>query len=343
MSYTFSTSYKYGDANTYKQWDDIIVNSSVISNGNYQEITTSAPKFKNLGNLYSYTGYCQEYTPLYASCKYQMECWGASGGKLYGAYEAMSTGGRGGYTSGVITLTASNISTYSKFYVYVGQRGDDWSSAKPYCSASWNGGGAAYNACGGGGATDIRLQKAHASDNTVWNGNLASRIMVAAGGGGANDFGSGGAGGGLTGLIGIKSGPSAPDVTETNATGGTQSAGGTGWQSGGLGYGGGDPNRDGGAGGGGYYGGGQSNIQSYGTGGGGSSYITGLSGCTAHSSGLTFSSAVTYSGTVAIYTSSGPTGTNTTIPDPAQPQGIFLAYNKYSVDGYARITILPYD
>ena len=343
-SYTFSTSYKYGDANTNKQWDDIVVNSSVISNGNYQEITTSAPKFKNLGRLYSYTGECQEYTPFYADCKYQMECWGASGGKLYGDYETMSTGGRGGYTSGIITLTASIISTYPKFYIYVGQQGDDWRPDHSSCSASWNGGGAAYNACGGGGATDIRLQKADATDNTVWNGNLEFRIMVAAGGGGANDYGFGGAGGGLTGLTGIQS-PASSGVAETSATGGTQSAGGTGYASGGFGYGGGDPTRDGGAGGGGYYGGGQSNIGMYGTGGGGSSYISGLSGCTDHSSGLTFSSAVTYSGTEAVYSSTdgGPVGTNTTIPDPAQSQGNLLAYTKYSVDGYARITFMPYD
>ena len=278
-----------------------------------------------------------------------MECWGASGGKLYKQYEAKSTGGRGGYTRGVIKLTSKNISDYPTFYVYVGQKGSDWNGPdndSPYCPVAWNGGGlkTIYNACGGGGATDIRLTPAHATNKTVWNANLASRIMVAGAGGGANDYGFGGPGGGLTGEVGIASDVSVKTSTEGNGTGGSQSNCGTGRANGGLGYGGTEEDYDGGAGGGGYYGGGQG-TGNYATGGGGSSYISGLSGCVVHSSGLKFDPAVTYSGTAASYNASTgrPTGTNTTIPDPNKVEGQLLAYNQYSVNGYARIIIKPYD
>lgn len=147
-----------------------------------------------------------------------MECWGASGGKLYGSYEVMSTGGRGGYTKGIITLTTARLTSYPTLYVYVGQKGADWNgpdNPSASCPVAWNGGG--------------------------------------------------------------------------------------------------------------------------------SSYISGLSGCATHSSGWTFDGAVTYSGTVTVYTASGPTGNNTTIPDPAKNEGNLLAYTKYSVHGYARIILKPYD
>ena len=275
-----------------------------------------------------------------------MECWGASGGKLYGSYETMSTGGRGGYTKGIITLTTARLTSYPTLYVYVGQKGSDWNgpdNPSAYCPASWNGGGAAYNACGGGGATDIRLSTGGTTTST-WNNptSLASRIMVAGAGGGANDNGFGGAGGGLNGLMGLTS-PASSGSSSGSATGGTQSGGGTGNTSGNIGYGGGIADFDGGAGGGGYYGGGQGPTHASGCGGGGSSYISGLSGCATHSSGWTFDGAVTYSGTVAVYTASGPTGNNTTIPDPANNEGNLLAYTKYSVHGYARIILKPYD
>ena len=346
-SYTFGTTYKYGTTNTYKQWDDFTVASNSISKGNYKVLTTSAPKFKNLGRLYSYsaTGR-QDYTPILKDCKYQMECWGASGGKLYGSYETMSTGGRGGYTKGTIKLTTANISSYPKLYVYVGQKGSDWNgpdNPSANCPTSWNGGGAAYNACGGGGATDIRLSTGNQAAS-IWNNatSLASRIMVAGAGGGANDYGFGGAGGGINGQIGITS-PASEGKSSGSGTGGSQTGGGTGKASGGIGYGGGVSDYDGGAGGGGYYGGGQGSTHASSVGGGGSSYISGLSGCTNHSSGLKFDPAVTYPGTVAVYTASGPTGTNTTIPDPNKVEGQLLAYNQYSVNGYARIIIKPYD
>ena len=349
-SYTFGTTYKYADADAQRQWNNFTISSSsnTVNAGKYRVITTTTPKFKNLGRLYSYsaTGR-QDYTPILKDCKYQMECWGASGGKLYGQYETMSTGGRGGYTKGIITLTTARLTSYPTLYVYVGQKGSDWNgpdNPSANCPVAWNGGGTVtiYNACGGGGATDIRLSTGGATA-TTWNNStsLASRIMVAGAGGGANDYGFGGAGGGLEGLIG-KTSPAKEGSTAGCGTGGTQIKGGTGQVSGGFGYGGTQTNFDGGAGGGGYYGGGQGTANGAG-GGGGSSYISGLSGCATHSSGWTFDGAVTYSGTVAVYTASGPTGNNTTIPDPAKNEGNLLAYTKYSVHGYARIILKPYD
>ena len=208
---------------------------------------------------------------------YKIETWGAKGGG--------TKGGNGAYVKGNIELKQGET-----IYIYVGGQGDSNGNG------GYNGGGKAgvqvVNNDGGGGATDIRLVI----------GNLNSRIMVAAGGGGANGNGSntdgigknGGAGGGINGVKGVSV------ISTMSGAGGTQTTGGlagntsnnsdrrAGYQ-GTFGYGGAGtyskrtPKVSGGAGGGGgYYGGGGSEACASncgGSAGGGSSYVSGHIGC----------------------------------------------------------------
>lgn len=188
---------------------------------------------------FTYTGNVQTYT-VPATGTYQLQVWGANGGN-----DGM-VGGRGGYATGNINLTAGEI-----VRIYVGGQGGNCGNN----NGGYNGGGnAGPSGCsgGGGGATDIR----------VGGTALANRRIVAGGGGGAGNGGQGpgGAGGGLVGIT-------------TSGGGGTQTAGGAGNGAGSLGQGG-NRTGDGGGGGGGYYGGGAGFFDT--GGGGGSSYIGGV-------------------------------------------------------------------
>ena len=227
---------------------------------------------------YGYTGVPQ--CIVLPAGKYRIEAWGAQGGS-YGR-----TGGYGGYTSGEINLSSQHV-----LYIYVGQQG-----YKNISNYTFNGGGIAanqYNARGGGGASDARVVYA------AWNNfnSLKSRIMVAAGGGGSdyysNNGSNGGNAGGLTGGNGGHYGTPAKGCSHTVARGGTQIAGGVGGNGhagygghGGFGYGGSRinaVNQHGGGGGSGYYGGGNGGYTRgvVGSGAGGSSFISGHSGCDA--------------------------------------------------------------
>lgn len=211
---------------------------------------------------------------------YKIELWGAGGGDGSGKAGFNQTvgshGGRGAYTSGTLTLKAG-----AKLYVYVGGAGKYGKGTSAYSGplGGYNGGGNGGNSGSGsgGGATDIRVT------NGAWNNttSLKSRIMVAAGGGGTDDYGgtlhgtndgSGGAGGGIysegayiNGVL--NSEYAAFQVPTFYATkfgmGGNVTT-----------------NTDTGGGGGGYYGGAPSN-NSAGGGAGGSSYISGYQGCIA--------------------------------------------------------------
>ncbi|MDD3048646.1 MAG: glycine-rich protein [Bacilli bacterium] len=246
---------------------------------------------------YSYVASAQTFTVPYTG-SYTVELWGAQGGLLN-----TFIGGKGGYTKGTINLTKNQV-----LYIYTGGA---------YTSA-YNGGGVGGNSYGaaGGGATDIRTV------GGVWNDTtgLRSRIMVAAGGGGAGNRGDGygdgdgGIGGGLTGGRGLY-----VNVTVSYGAfpgnGGTQTAGGNIFEynntagivpaaanSGTFGIGGGTGTV---GGGGGYYGGGGF---AHGGGGGGSSFISGYTGCNAinssgvhtgqpnHYSGLVFTNGVMLNG-----------------------------------------------
>lgn len=239
---------------------------------------------------YSYTGDEQVFT-VSVSGTYKIELWGASGGNI-----DKYLGGKGGYTAGKINLEKDN-----KLYIYVGGAGSD----SDY-SGSYNGGGIIFDgqiAYGrnGGGATDIRLV------NGSWDNfnSLKSRIMVAAGGGGANfrnvdvsygewyGAGNGGSGGGLIGSNGESPSDTHTDPTTGKAygwnygTGGTQISAGTqmhndttleyGEDYTGK-FGSALQNKNQSGGGSGYYGGGS---VGHGGAGGGSSFISGHNGCDA--------------------------------------------------------------
>ena len=199
--------------------------------------------------------------------QYLFQCWGASGSMTY-----EGSPGKGGYVGGIISLNEGRT-----FYVYVGKKGT-MSNLPQFNYAHDN----VWHQHGGA-ATDIRLEKGN-----VWYdfNSLASRIIVAGGGGACERLNGGNAGG----LIG-------ETVASTSyylaAQGGTQTGGGSyasysaygHGTSGKFGIAGNGFCNDnpsstcdiGPAGGSGYYGGG--GVPYAGSGGGGSSYISGYEGC----------------------------------------------------------------
>ena len=223
---------------------------------------------------------------------------GASGGSaaydnLNAGFTTPVSGGAGGYCAGEINLKAI------PYYIYVGHAGSSY-----HTETEFNGGGGAgastnnYFCSSGGGATDFRLT--YSSDWSNFE-SLKSRIMVAAGGGGAQHYregSEGGYGGGLSGDSGHYTTYDFFKSSDILPTGGTQTAGGAGGKtdsttgiSGGFGYGGAGllSVNHGGGGGGGYYGGGGGNYRGglVFSGAGGSSFISGHSGCNAISANST--------------------------------------------------------
>ena len=210
---------------------------------------------------------CTPYVIDVTPGRYRFECWGSRGNGV----EPDVQPGKGAYTSGTIV-----IPSVKRFYVYIGKDG--------YFNALKSGSFGVIQPRPGG-ATDVRL----VYHEDWWdNSSLISRIMVAAGGGGAEWATSIGGNGGE-----IEGGPSNtsyyPDqpCPGANQTSGSQCPnyttywnvpaipvagefGGSLWAN----------NTDpGGCGGGGYYGG-TSYPYAYG-GSGGSSFISGHDGCDA--------------------------------------------------------------
>ena len=245
------------------RWTDIGWPIELAPALNVEEVLVS-----NSGpNNFSYYGTYYKATISNAGY-YKLEAWGAQGGNSAND----KIGGKGSYASGTVYIEAGTI-----LYVYVGGSGS-FSSTVGYTLGGYNGGGkgysttAAYTAGSGGGATDFRLVSGNWNDQA----SLASRILIAAGGGGATFAENGYAGGALEGY-----------AATGGATGGTQLAGGTAVSltlngtDGGFGYGG-NGAADASAGGGaGYYGGaGGSQATSNNKGApGGSSYISGYLNC----------------------------------------------------------------
>ena len=198
---------------------------------------------------------------------YRFDCWGANGGST-----SNSKGGFGSYVSGII-----KIRTTKTFYVAVGKSGTQNGQK------SYNGGGSApQNGASGGGATDIRLLQ-----NEDFQG-LKSRIIVAAGGGGAESYQNGAVGGNGGILQGEDGKLTTTDRFNSLNTGGTQISGGKKGISdssngtvGIFGSGGNGALIYGGGGGGGYFGGGGglNGVDITSSGAGGSSYVSGLKGC----------------------------------------------------------------
>lgn len=132
---------------------------------------------------FDYTGSVQ--TTTLTPGTYKLECWGAQGG-----YRSNSSyGGKGGYSTGTLTLTQKTT-----IYIYVGGSGNSVTSASnSIYPGGFNGGGYRYNYKGGGGATDIRIGSA----------SLYARVIVAGGGGSDGSSGySGGYAGGVSGARG---------------------------------------------------------------------------------------------------------------------------------------------
>ena len=168
---------------------------------------------------FAYTGAVQTYEVLFDG-NYKLEVWGAQGGGAHHSSEN-GTAGKGGYSTGVVTLKAGDI-----LYVYVGGEGKT-KVLKGTVDGGFNGGGYGWSNTGGssdvpssgGGATDIRLVRANGSwyntNHTSWltDESLLSRIIVAGGGGGGGmDREAAGSGGGTSGISG-------------NGAGGTQTTG----------------------------------------------------------------------------------------------------------------------
>ena len=162
---------------------------------------------------YAYTGAVQSVT--LPKGVYKLEVWGAQGG----SYGTNSTGGNGGYSIGIITLTAETV-----LYIYVGGQGTYNTTPRSFVAGGFNGGGkAGYHYGGsGGGASDIR----------IGTDSLYSRVIVAGGAGGGSGFvwtGSNAPSGYLLGseyyltdastIAGNASMPSTSGGTETGHTG----------------------------------------------------------------------------------------------------------------------------
>ena len=285
-------------------------------------------------------------------------------------------GGRGAYVSGLMSIGKVTL------YVYVGEEGGYDNVTN---NVTYNGGGnGCYTVIGsgstavadgagsrGGGSTDIR--RIIHSDSNGWGGNasLASRIIIAAGGGGCTTYGtdsqsgmgkgdgSGGAAGGLRGYSGLTcttggANEALAPTYATNAAGGNQSSGGSGWkwggslchsQSGGYGYGGRPAMDDGwhyGAGGGaGLYGGGSGGVidNVVGSAGGGSSFISGHPGC-ASISGYTFTSTKMIDGKGLLWTTAGQTTGGSAERMPTTTGGQEALNTGHTGHGYAKITSL---
>ena len=185
----------------------IPIKSIYSKNTNYIKIFIK----DNFATTFYFTKSVQEYE-IPEDGYYKIEAWGAQGGSstLDGGTRAKEnipnssceldgekghcTGGRGAYTSGNIYLTKGE-----KLYIYVGEKGAT-GVVNADANGGWNGGGTGTHDHsddeadgGGGGATDIRLVAGEWDDDNSLN----SRIMVAAGGGGASDIHSGLPGGTL--------------------------------------------------------------------------------------------------------------------------------------------------
>lgn len=247
---------------------------------------------------------------------YRCECWGASGRDQYNG---------GAYTSGKISFSNSQV-----IFIVVGQSG--YGSIYSAVGGTYNGGGGMKipysdgNNATGGGATDIRLS------NGTWNNfnSLKSRIMVAAGGGSCIAKGSSPAGTLSSPNYQDTYGPSNPN----SATGATQTSG--------YKFGIGQDGERAGAGGG-YYGGCAGTNFSTGTGirgAGGSSFISGHTGCNAINSSST-ESKITHTGSPNHY--SGKVFSNTVMlaGDASMPSPTGGTETGHSGNGYCKITWHP--
>src|SRR5574343_336201 len=298
---------------------------------------------------FNYTGAMQTWTVPPCVTYINVIVAGAKGGG--------NTGGNGARISATLNVTPGQV-----LNIYAGGQGGCGNS-----SGGWNGGGtgwasspanSAYNSCGGGGASDIRI------GGTA----LANRVIVAGGGGGK----SGGSGNVAGGAANCNNGAAGTSTFGAGGGGGTQTSGGTagapwagtppGGSSGTLGIGGQGgfwQTASGGGGGGGYYGGGGggndgccTGANGGGGGGGGSSLVPAGAGCTSGSNngpgyisitsgGVTASNTGPYceGGTIqlngsagaASYSWTGPNGFTSNVQNPTIPNATAAMAGTYSL------------
>ena len=132
---------------------------------------------------------CSPYKISILPGKYKFELYGAQGGDGRNTNKETirsGSGGRGSYVSGIIDLK-----TQAHFFLFLGGKGEDQSSTDKasYGLGGYNGGGnggadlnedwSPESSAGGGGSSDFRLE--NEQNMLGWK----SRIIVAAGGGGA--------------------------------------------------------------------------------------------------------------------------------------------------------------
>jgi len=338
-------------------WDK---NSVALTANTASTLNVSCTKeyeYKGTPNYaYAYTGSEQTFTTP-SSASYLVECWGAQGGNM-----DKYSGGKGGYVAGIITLSSGTT-----LYAYVGGQAQAFNGAGISAPSEVS----HHYGNSGGGATDFRLVK-----GSTWKefNSLKSRIIVAAGGGGADyrnnpvdngedkttiyGEGDGGYGGGLTGGEGQTLNHNRRNYITYGwweLYGGTQTAGGLAdpsenfrltnkdesikKYSGKFGYCAGSPTSSVESGGGsGYYGGASGEHCG---GAGGSSFISGYPGCNAISASSTEDAIVHtgqpnhYSGYV--FTNSVMKAGNETKPSPSGG-----TETGHTGNGYAIITQLSY-
>ena len=290
------------------------------------DLTTSSPTSLKAGDILNcpYSGDAKSIK--LPKGKYKLEVWGAQGGWR----SSSSYGGKGGYSTGVLTLASE-----STVNLYAGGSGQTGKT-----NGGWNGGGKRSTYNGGGGGSDIRIGST----------SLLARIIVAGGGGSDGSTSrTGGAGGGTSGQAyqgsgyGTNNGPGTATYSgsSSSTTASSQSTTVTGSSTaiyGGFGFGGNGQKANsgyGGAGGGGWYGG--SGTQPDGSadddksGSGGSGYVYTSSTSSSYPSGCLLNSSMYLENAQTIIGTSSfasPTGASET---------------GHSGDGYCRITVIEVD
>ncbi|MBO5530694.1 MAG: hypothetical protein J5970_04775 [Bacilli bacterium] len=173
-----------GSIYSFKVYNKELTSEEIVNNYKYNSDEyghTYSPVFKTYN--YNYTGDYQVFTAP-ADGEYKLEAWGASTDDIskctwYGCTPENEKRSKGAYTSGNIKLEKGDT-----LYIYVGSKGISGTNIDNV--SIFNGGGSLTGSLSdgnnftGGGASDIRLT------NGNWNNSisLASRIMVAGGGGG---------------------------------------------------------------------------------------------------------------------------------------------------------------
>ena len=244
VTYVTSTQNSYTFTNLTPLTDFTFKAYSVDAAGNTSGIlTTTATTDYVLNKPFAYSNAVQSFTTK-VDGYYKMQVWGAQGGS-YSSYN----GGAGGYSEGVVYLTAG-----TNLYVYVGGQPTSTSSTSAAITGGFNGGGQArvhsysgttsYSQAGGG-----------ASDFRIGTDSLYARVIVAGGGGGSSSIDA------LTTKYGGGSSGGSPSsaFAASQTAGGTNGTFGTGANGYISGY---NYKYASGGGGGGWYGGGAVNAQS---------------------------------------------------------------------------------